>query len=598
MPKKFSIPADTYSFELPREITAVREACRQARTCLAESGLTEAELDAWELVVVEAGNNAVIHADGDESLPPVQIEIVVTEELVEVRMVDHTAGFEFPEKSDLPPDDSESGRGLFLIQKLTDEARYWRGHGENCLTLRKRRQPTATPGMSEEARLVAELKTKLAESENTLDLMTAELASAYESLSTIFRFSAGLADQLKPEDFARKWLGELTKMTGADWFILRLVVNGGRALKLAAHSGDAPTEPLLSMENVGVVDASVEARATYSRTDIWFDRAHPTVAPDPLAQFAPGGNGFAHPIVVNDQVVGVLTVGRRNSDVVFEAGQVSLIQTFADFLGIQIRNAQITEQQLLSRLTGRELEIAADIQHSLLPTKLPELSGFRLLGHYQSARQIGGDFYDAFVTPDGGLLLAIADVMGKGVPAAMFAAIFRSQLRAGMERATSPGALLNWLNQTLFPDLDRVEMFITAQIVYLNPRRRTLRMAAAGHPPLFLIGSDALVQKIENEGMPLGVLPDAVYTEKNVPLPTGARLLLFTDGLTEASDARGKLLGLTPIEDCFRRCVRDWKTLEQTKDALIALVATHRGTAAANDDETFLLLTETQPAPS
>jgi serine phosphatase RsbU (regulator of sigma subunit) len=313
-----------------------------------------------------------------------------------------------------------------------------------------------------------------------------------------------------------------------------------------------------------------------------------------LFKLARQGGGFSHPIVINDRLLGVLSMGRHQADSIFQAGQVSIIQTFADFLGIQIRNTQFQQQQLQTRLTARELEIAAEIQRSLLPKKLPEIAGFQLVGHYLSARQVGGDFYDAFLTREGGLLLAIADVMGKGVPAAMFAAIFRSQLRAGAERAANPAALLAWLNRSLYADLDQVEMFITAQLVYLQPGERAIQLASAGHPPLLLAGGDGRIQAVEDSGMPLGIMPDTVYTERAVSLPAGAHLLMFTDGLTEARDREGKLLWVGPLEKCLAQAAKSGQPVEQTKAALIALVAAHQDGVAPGDDQTFLLLAETR----
>jgi serine phosphatase RsbU (regulator of sigma subunit) len=371
----------------------------------------------------------------------------------------------------------------------------------------------------------------------------------------------------------------------------------GRGLKVVACAPDPGLRETLWLETDGSTDVSVEMRAAGSHTDVWFDATHPVAELDPLFKLAGRGGGFSHPIVINDRLLGVLSMGRNHTDASFQAGQVSIIQTFADFLGIQIRNTQFQQQQWQTRLTARELEIAAEIQRSLLPKKLPEIPGFQLVGHYLSARQVGGDFYDALVTKQGGLLLAIADVMGKGVPAAMFAAIFRSQLRAGADRATHPGALLAWLNRSLHADLDQVEMFITAQLVYLNPGERSFQLASAGHPPLLLAGGDGLIQTVEDSGLPLGILPDAVYSERTVPLPAGAHLLLFTDGLTEARDRQGRLLWVGPLEKCLADAAKSGQPAEQTKTALIDLVATHQDGVAPGDDQTFLLLAESRTDP-
>jgi serine phosphatase RsbU (regulator of sigma subunit)/anti-sigma regulatory factor (Ser/Thr protein kinase) len=579
-----------FALEIPCELSAIRDACQRSRVALAGDGLAEDELGHWELMLAEAGNNAVRYAPAGQRHRTVRFEFSVGEEWVEARVVDHTAGFDLPETVELPPPDSENGRGLYLIKALSDESVYFRGRGENHLVLKKRR---LTPGTGPAAGTEM-LRRKFAEAETTLDLMTEELASAYESLATIFRFSAELADQPKPEEFARKWLGEVGKIAAADWFVLRLT-DEGRALKLVACSPELGFPATLLPEPPGQTGGSVEMRAANFRMDVWFDATHPVADNDPLFKLAWQGGGFSHPIVINERMLGVLTMGRYRADEVFQAGQVSIIQTFADFLGIQIRNTQFQQQQLQIRLTARELEIAAEIQRSLLPKQLPEIPGFKLVGHYLSAHQVGGDFYDAFVTQQGGWLLAIADVMGKGVPAAMFAAIFRSQLRAGAERAATPGALLTWLNRSLHDDLDQVEMFITAQLVYLNSDRRSFQMASAGHPPLLLAAGDGRVQAVEDSGLPLGIMPDTIYTERTVALPPGANLLLFTDGLTEARGREGKLLWIGPLEKCLAQAAKSGSPVEATKSALIALVAAHQEGVSPGDDQTFLLLAENRP---
>ena len=212
---------------------------------------------------------------------------------MEACVLDHTPGFDLPAQVELPPPDSEGGRGLYLIKTLCDHAGYFRGGGENRLELKKKR---LVPGVILDGAAAAGLQSRLDESQATLDLMTEELASAYESLSTIFRFSAELSDQLQPEEFARKWLGEVSKIAAADWFILRLFEEG-RGLKLVAGSNpqDLGLRDVLSLENAGVADVSVELRAASFRIDVWFDAAHPVPEADPLFTLAGRGGGFSRP---------------------------------------------------------------------------------------------------------------------------------------------------------------------------------------------------------------------------------------------------------------------------------------------------------------
>src|SRR5262249_15023777 len=156
--------------------------------------------------------------------------------------------------------------------------------------------------------------------------------------------------------------------------------------------------------------------------------------------------------------------------------------------------------------------------------------GFRLAGNWESARQVGGDFYDAFTLDDHSLLLVVADVMGKGVPAAIFATITRSLLRAMSVRSHHPAKLLKRLNELLYAELSSVGMFITAQLVFIDLRRRQIVAASAGHCPVLVL-SGGTVRALNVTGTPLGILPDATYRQATATLAQPGGLLLYTDGL-------------------------------------------------------------------
>jgi serine phosphatase RsbU (regulator of sigma subunit)/anti-sigma regulatory factor (Ser/Thr protein kinase) len=591
MPNCAASPGRALTLQAPCDPVAIRAACVAIRAFLAEARVPTAELDSWELVLAEAGNNAAAYATEAGRQQPVRFEVIVGAGGVEVRVTDHTAGFDLPETVELPPPDSEHGRGVFLIRTLTDEARYLRGRGENCFVLRK---ACAQAALGPAGNSAASLPAQLAEAQSTLDLMTEELASAFESLSAVFRFSAELTGQGSPEVFARKWLEELMATVQADWFVLRLAESEGHTLRLAAHAGREQVEPAYSLEPADVARAPVAVRAALARKDVWFDDARPQIPGRPG-----GGGGFSHPIIINEHLVGVVTFARHQADAVFKAAEVNVIETFADFLGFQIRNAQLQEERMQSRLVTRELEIAAGIQHSLLPARLPVLPGFRLASHYRSARHVGGDYYDALTTPyevlstsGGGLLLVMADVMGKGIPAALFATIFRTLIHARNDLAPTPGRFLNWVNRNLAEDLGRVDMFVTAQLAFIDPVARQLRVASAGHPPLFLADATGRVRTLEGGGPPLGILPGTDYPEETFPLPTGARLMLYTDGLNEARNAAGDLLGLEALQEHFARSAQDHLPVEAVKERLVSWVAQFESGTPQADDQAFLLLVE------
>jgi serine phosphatase RsbU (regulator of sigma subunit) len=274
----------------------------------------------------------------------------------------------------------------------------------------------------------------------------------------------------------------------------------------------------------------------------------------------------------------------------FKAGQVNVIQTFADFLGIQISNARFRTENLKAQLMTRELEIASSLQRSLLPERLPQMPGLAVAGHYQSARLVGGDFYDAIAADGQGLLLVMADVMGKGVPAAMVATIFRSHLHARLDLVERPGEFLTWLNHSLFSDLDRMEMFITAQLVFVDAAARRVRVAGAGHCPLLMTTVGGTPVEVGNTGLPPGIMDDAVFSEEVCDLGPAPRLLLFTDGVTDTANSSHERLGLDGLKQRWQLITDRRQGASQAAQELASALQTFQGKEPAADDQTFLVL--------
>ena len=287
-------------------------------------------------------------------------------------------------------------------------------------------------------------------------------------------------------------------------------------------------------------------------------------------------------------LVGLVALGRRVPDHPFTAGQVNVIHTFSDFLGAQLHHAQARSDSTRHQIMRRDLEIAASIQQSLLPDELPTSPGLGIFGSATSAREIGGDFYDVIGLPDGSVLAVIADVMGKGVPAALFAAILRTLVRSRCDLAEHPGKLLEWVAGTLFEDFERVEMFATMQLAYFDIRHQTVHVAGAGHCPLLIAAPCGTVTEIASEGVPVGIMQAARYHEAAHSVAPGSRLLLFTDGVTESRNIEGDQWGMKRLLP-WLSAAPPAPPAELGAD-LLAQLSAHRGTAPVPDDITFVLL--------
>jgi serine phosphatase RsbU (regulator of sigma subunit)/anti-sigma regulatory factor (Ser/Thr protein kinase) len=566
------------------DLTAVRPMTMLVGDFLREQGATEEDAQAAELAIAEACNNAIRYVSDRGRELRIPVQVLCDSEQLELQVHDHTEGFEWPEKVELPDVRAERGRGLYLISTLMDEVKYFRGDGQNVLVMQRRRHNPA------EGSVEPEIERRLAESERIIREMAEELSFCYESLSAIFRCSADLGKSNDLADFARRLLMDLAQITSAEWFIFRKAIEPDGVLETFVSSEPNVALPAIALPSA--TNHSVEAEAALAREDVWFDHLNPLEPDDPLADLRPGSTGLVHPIHVGDNLVGTLTIAKSLPGG-FTAVQANVVHTFADFLAIQIVNSRYTDELVRNRLVSRELEIAKTIRRSLLPKTIPSVSGYGLAGFCESAHQVGGDFYDVIKINDDTILLIIADVMGKGIPAAIFAAILRSLLRAVPEVMNQPAALLSRVNRLLFEELSGVDMFITAQLVYVDSRARKITTASAGHCPVLLaMDRDTNVKALSPEGLPLGILPDTTFANVTEILPKNSRVLLYTDGLTDARNASGELFGQDRLVRWLKQSGNSKKTAEQLKEELAAELASFQASSALRDDQTFLIMAE------
>ena len=211
----------------------------------------------------------------------------------------------------------------------------------------------------------------------------------------------------------------------------------------------------------------------------------------------------------------------------------------------KVRERDQKEQALLANARViRDMEIARQIQISLLPESVPELFGMEIAGRCNSAAHVGGDYYDFFRRSEQTLDLLIADVSGHSVGAALIMAEVRTLLRAQVNSAHSASAILNTLNSQLYDDLTRAELFITMFYAKYNSATGRLNYSNAGHnhPMIRRAGEQSCIE-LDTEGLIIGVKPSVVFEERSIELVSGDVLLFYTDGLTEACDQDGDMFG-------------------------------------------------------
>jgi serine phosphatase RsbU (regulator of sigma subunit) len=272
----------------------------------------------------------------------------------------------------------------------------------------------------------------------------------------------------------------------------------------------------------------------------------------------------------------------------------SLVPAFAIAAAVnEPQDVASLEQPLDDVLTSHDLQIARHIQSSLIPAAFPLLEGFGLSAYCRCAQMVAGDFYDAIPLTSDSSLLVVADVMGKGVPAALFAASLRTLIRSMVQWTHDPAELLSRVNHIMFPELSSVDVFLTAQIVLINTRTHTLHVASAGHCPLLLTGPNRVQRRsLPAQDMPIGIVPDLAFAHESADLLPGTCALLYTDGIPDAHNCRGECFGQRRLESWFHVAASRVVSAAALKQKLVAEIKHFQGEAPPRDDQTFLLLAD------
>ena len=198
-----------------------------------------------------------------------------------------------------------------------------------------------------------------------------------------------------------------------------------------------------------------------------------------------------------------------------------------------------------------ELDVASTMQQSILPTAFPVSDTYEVFGTMQPARNVGGDFFDVMRLQNDQIGLAIADVSGKGVPAALFMMSSRTLLKGAAIGVEAPGAVLSEVNNLLHED-NSAQMFVTMLYAIFNPVTMTFTYASGGHDAPLLIRGDGTSTLLPlTNGIALGILPDFEYQQHSVHLSPGDTIVLYTDGVTEAMNMDGIQLGINRVRDLF-----------------------------------------------
>lgn len=269
------------------------------------------------------------------------------------------------------------------------------------------------------------------------------------------------------------------------------------------------------------------------------------------------------------------------------------VGALAHVFNIMVRNLRVAQTNAVAQKSfERELNIAKEIQEKLLPERIPQIPGIDIYSHYNSAKEVGGDYYDFIVIDQTHLGIIVADVAGKGVPGAMVMTMARSLVRLASVRNVSPADTFKKVNRILAKDIRR-GMFVTAAYMVLNVKTRVLKVASAGHNPVVLYRSKTGENElIKPKGIALGFDKGTIFDnhiqEVEVQLRPGDRIVTYTDGVNEAMNNASEEFGDERFYTLVKQHAR--KPSEEFVKAIVKALDEHRGDAEQSDDITITTL--------
>ncbi|HWQ83315.1 MAG TPA: SpoIIE family protein phosphatase [Anaerolineales bacterium] len=293
------------------------------------------------------------------------------------------------------------------------------------------------------------------------------------------------------------------------------------------------------------------------------------------------------PLPLTGELRGLVALVNHSTGSLNQADQ-QLLTNAGELISMLITSQFARHNRDADRRLELELSFASQIQAIFLPTTLPDIPELEFGASLMPAHLISGDFYDVQGMQDGWAIM-VGDVAGKGIPAAMLAAMIHATLKSEVHHHTEPAELLQSINHLIYAELDRSETFITSFLAVLQTRPLQLHYASAGHTTTLLWRSaEQHVLQLPSTGLPLGIYPESVYAEHHLPLKPGDVLVLYSDGITEAENDQGRVFGGQALIDLL--LAGHPAPIDKQLQLIFNALDLHRGKLPLRDDVVLLMV--------
>lgn len=294
------------------------------------------------------------------------------------------------------------------------------------------------------------------------------------------------------------------------------------------------------------------------------------------------------PLKFKDEVIGIASFCNKEEGGPFTRNEFALAQTLSEQAAITLNNFRLYNELLSKQRDERELEIAGDIQTNLLPKKLPEIPELDLYAYNKPAKGVGGDYYDMINFHNQSVAVVMADVAGKGVPAALVMVMIRTILHNILKPNLKPSSIINYLNKFLTKESTK-DRYATMFYFLLNMKNKRLIYTNAAHGPALLYkNSQKKFKMLDTPGLPVGIVDDQKYEQGDIVLDKGDIVMLYTDGITEAMNEKRDQFTLERIQDIIKENAD--KSAKEIGNIIQTKINEFTGEAPQHDDQTFILL--------
>ncbi|MHA2265659.1 MAG: PP2C family protein-serine/threonine phosphatase, partial [Candidatus Thorarchaeota archaeon] len=404
-----------------------------------------------------------------------------------------------------------------------------------------------------------------------------ETLERYREINLLYHIGETIGSQLDPQEIPQLVLEEANRVIDFDMGVVKLTALGGTdELENVASLG--LTDDIAKLSGVGQL--LVKKVYQSGRPDI--------INSTPEADLNIGL--LCAPLRTPDAVLGVVLLGRLSERDMFVAGDEKLLMALTGQAALAIEKAFLHQQEIVQQRLEEELSVGRQIQLSLLPESNPSIENWEFASFYKAAHQVGGDFYDFIYSPEKPheLGLVIADVTGKGVPAALFMALSRTIIRAKSTGDRSPSAILELTNRTLIDDT-RSRLFLTAFYAVLDTLSGQMTFANGGHDwPVWFQSSTGDCSELSAKGFMLGAFDGIQLENHTITIAPGDILIFFTDGVTEARNVEGHLFGEERLQATIAACTD--ASAEQVLQAIVDAVSDFVEDTPQSDDFSLLVI--------